>query len=204
MQLYTKKQKDLVYIGFGPTTKKPLDRTCWYTPKIYIESSRKVLEGIDLDPFSDELANRVVKAKKYFTEEDNAFFQHWNAKSLFMNPPYTKGIIDMAVEKLLINLNRGDVHSAIVLTFNCTETNWCQDMFSHADACCFVNKRIKFVSLDKKASSSPPRGNIFFYFGDNKNKFEREFQQYGKILCTKRRKRRARILPNQEKEVRIS
>ena len=43
----------------------------WYTPSRYIESARRVMGSIDLDPASCEKANRTVKAGTYYTVEDN-------------------------------------------------------------------------------------------------------------------------------------
>lgn len=42
----------------------------WFTPPRYIEAVREVLGAIDLDPASSLAANRIVQAKRYFTEVD--------------------------------------------------------------------------------------------------------------------------------------
>ena len=65
-----------------------------YTPAPIIEMCREVLGTIDLDPASCELANKCVKAKKIFTQEDGlaTFEQQWHG-NVFMNPPGGQGLI---------------------------------------------------------------------------------------------------------------
>ena len=45
-----------------------------YTPE-YIEAARIVLGSIDLDPASSDIANQLVRAKKYYTIADNGLNQ---------------------------------------------------------------------------------------------------------------------------------
>lgn len=52
----------------------------YYTPPFIIEAARRVMGGIDLDPASSEIANRTVKATRYFTEADDGLQQEWNGR----------------------------------------------------------------------------------------------------------------------------
>ena len=62
----------------------------YYTPSRFIESARLVMGNIDLDPASCEIANRTVKADRFFTKEDNGLAQEW-AGRVWMNHPFHKG-----------------------------------------------------------------------------------------------------------------
>lgn len=43
----------------------------WNTPPEYLAIVHSLLGGIDLDPASCDAANRVVRARTYYTKEDN-------------------------------------------------------------------------------------------------------------------------------------
>ena len=58
-----------------------------YTPPEIVEPSRKLMGGITLDPASDEMGNKLIKAKRIYTYKDNGLQQNWRAKSVFLNPP---------------------------------------------------------------------------------------------------------------------
>ena len=65
-----------------------------YTPAVVAEKAHTLMGGIDLDPASSWLANRAIRAKKYFgTGERNGelvfvdgFYNKW-AGRVFLNPP---------------------------------------------------------------------------------------------------------------------
>ena len=64
----------------------------WYTPWIYVQAARDVMGTIDTDPASSETANGIVKAKQYFTIEDDGRQQTW-VGNIWMNPPYSQPLV---------------------------------------------------------------------------------------------------------------
>ncbi len=62
------------------------DHTEHHTPRTVVDLARDVLGGIDIDPASSKLANRVVKAGRHFTIQDNGFTREWRGRT-FLNPP---------------------------------------------------------------------------------------------------------------------
>lgn len=170
----------LGYVGRQPGRR---DSDSWFTPSQYLEAARLVLGRIDLDPFSSETANRVVKARAYFTEADDAFKQTWNACTVWMNPPYGK-LCRTAVEKFVNEFKSGHFKAGIVLVNNATETRFFQLLIETANAVCFTNHRISFYNADGKRISGNTRGQAFFYCAKRPNTvlFKQSFNSFGKVL----------------------
>ena len=107
-----------------------------YTPTEYVEAARRVLGEIKLDPATSEEAQKTVKATDYFTEKDDGLTREWDGK-VFLNPPYHRDLAPKFIDKLIAEINAGRVTAAIMLTNNCTDTEW---------FCGRHRKRLQFVS----------------------------------------------------------
>ncbi len=153
----------------------------WYTPPELIEAARLTMNTIDLDPASSDVGNEIVKARQYYTVQNDGRKQPWQG-NVWMNPPYSQPLVtefcDLLVEKLLTN----GIKQACVLVNNATETNFYQNMLRHCQAVCFIKGRVKFI--DKKGNSTgvPLQGQTVLYFGDNVNEFAENFTRFGVIL----------------------
>jgi phage N-6-adenine-methyltransferase len=148
----------------------------WYTPKEYIDATRAVMAGIDLDPASNPAANKVVQAETYYTAEDDGLAKDW-AGRVWMNPPYESGLIGKFAAKLCESFDSGGVTAAVVLVNNGTETGWFQTMAARASAVCFPKGRVQFWHPRKEAV--PLQGQAVLYLGSDAQKFVAEFSGFG-------------------------
>lgn len=57
-----------------------------YTPTDIVESARRTLVSIDLDPASCAAANTQVRANRYYDKEMNGYTMAWEGR-VFLNPP---------------------------------------------------------------------------------------------------------------------
>jgi len=175
----------LAYIGSKPGANGvERDSDSWFTPSIYTEMAREVMGAIDLDPFSSAAANRHVKAKRYFDEKMDAFKETWFQEQgrVFMNPPYGRQVIDVAVDCFLANWASESISQGVVLVNNATETRWFQSLLRSTNALCFPDRRIAFETDDGKHVSGNTRGQTFFYFGHKVKKFSEVFGRIGTIV----------------------
>lgn len=159
--------KRIGYVGSQPT-RGTVDTANddWYTPSEWIEVARRILYGIDLDPFSSDLANQRVRANRYFTEESNALEQTWEAKTVWMNPPYTRGLIDKAVTKFISEYRFGSFTHAMVLVNNMTDTRWYRSLLSASSHHCNIMGRIGFENAAGQRISGNTRGQTLFLFSN--------------------------------------
>lgn len=151
----------------------------WYTPATYIAAAVEVMGRIDLDPASSDAAQKTVRAGRFFSKEDDGLLQDW-AGNIWLNPPYASGLVDKFANKLVDSLP--DIEQAVVLVNNATETRWFQLLANHADAICFVAKRIKFLDANGEPKQSPLQGQAFFYYGMNSDGFTETFREFG-FVC---------------------
>lgn len=153
----------------------------WYTPRKYVDSARKTMGSIDLDPASCEAANAAVRAVEFYTEEQDGLALPWYG-NVWLNPPYSKGLYAPFCEAVCANYYQGLIKQAVVLTNNNTEVSGTQILLSQATAICLPDHRIKFVAPDGKAGASPTKGQIFYYFGPRVERFRFEFKKYGAVI----------------------
>ena len=149
-----------------------------YTPSEYIEAAREVMGSIDLDPASNSFAQKTVRAKIFYTKEDDGLKYPWDG-NVFLNPPYSHPEVKHFVDKLLTEIKPGQ--QAILLTNNNTDTNFFHDAARIASALCFTKGRINFLKPDG-SYSSPTNGQVFYYFGDQTDKFIKVFSRFGLLM----------------------
>ncbi len=152
----------------------------WNTPAEFLEATRYVLGEVDLDPASNDRAQEVVRADRYFTKKDNGLEQAWHGR-VWLNPPYAQPLITDFVSKLVAERKTGQVTAAIMLTNNSADTGWFHQAAEAASAICFTRGRIKFYK-SVGVHSAPTQGQAFFYFGDNVEAFARRFQEIGFVV----------------------
>ncbi|MFC4700950.1 DNA N-6-adenine-methyltransferase [Glaciecola siphonariae] len=178
--------RKLGYIGAVPGSNEDLgrDSDSWFTPRKYIDLVKQTLGDIDLDPFSSKQANELIQAKRFFDEKSDAFKQVWFEDSgrVFMNPPYSRQLINASIDIFVEHWKNGKISEAIVLVNNATETKWFQQLLLESTAICLVNKRIAFENRDGKHVSGNTRGQVFLYFGKKTQKFNKTFGRIGAVL----------------------
>jgi phage N-6-adenine-methyltransferase len=153
-----------------------------YTPRQYIEAAREVLGVIDLDPATCAAAQKWIGAKKFYTAETNGLAQQWHG-NVWLNPPYHRELAPRFIEKLIVELTLGRVEAAIMLTNNCTDTDWFDVALRACASICFTRGRIEFIKPDGDVTGpGPTQGQAFFYFGKDIGRFEAVFCAIGSCL----------------------
>lgn len=167
----------------------------WYTPSPFVEAAREVMGEIDLDPASHEEANHVVKAKAFFSVEDNGLAKGWYG-CVFLNPP--GGLVPEFWHKFIGNEFVAGIWIGYSLeqlqTLQCIGAQKTPLNFSM----CVPSKRIAFVenaakkdariekliALGKKPNqkSQPSHANYISYIGSQPELFKRVFQQFGQVV----------------------
>jgi len=153
----------------------------WYTPPEYIKAAVEVIGGIDLDPASNELANTVVGAAKFYTPQEDGLMHPWWGR-VWLNPPYSQPLIAKFCEKLIGHVLLGDVSEACVLVNNATETEWFQNLARHASAICYPRGRVRFWSPSGSKASNPLQGQAVIYMGPRADRFCEVFSRFGFVV----------------------
>ena len=177
-------------VGQGAATSRPVGSGAhvrhnsgnheWYTPTEFIDAARAVMGSIDLDPASSEIAQKTVRAERFFTAEDDGLKQEW-AGNVWMNPPYSQPLIAQFCEKLRESFDSGHVPQAIVLVNNATETGWFRFVASRCSAVCFPDGRVRFLDQNGGRKGRPLQGQAMLYCGKQSSRFCETFSDFG--LC---------------------
>ncbi len=149
----------------------------WYTPAPYIEAAKLVMDEIDLDPASSEIANKVVGAKQIYIAEDDGLTKEWRGR-VWLNPPYAGELIPLFCDKIAGHYSGGDVKEAIILVNNATETGWFNTLIDVASAVVFPKSRVKFYT-PSGTIGAPLQGQAVIYMGEKPDKFLSCFLQFG-------------------------
>lgn len=167
----------------------------WGTPTYIIDAVVNTFDKqIDFDPCSCEKANKLVKAKKFLTQEQDGLSTKWfdSPKSVFINPPSGKllgvGKTKLFWQELIDYYEEGLLEQAIFLGFSVEQLAILQDCtYDPLDfSFCIPRKRIPFANLiDPSKGRSPTHSNFLCYIPgtiDNKHLFYKYFSPLGKVI----------------------
>jgi hypothetical protein len=148
-----------------------------YTPARYVAAARRVMGGIDLDPASCAEANEIVKAKRFYSEDENGLEKEWPGR-IWLNPPYG-GKTAAFIEKLIDETAAGHIAEATVLVnAHCTDAAWFRALWD--GLLCFTDHRINFYGDEERSGST--HGSVFAYFGPNQTLFVELFSEFGAVV----------------------
>lgn len=140
--------------------------------------------SIELDPASCSVANQTVKAERYFTKEQNGLLQEWEARSLWLNPPYGKSggtsVQGIWLTRLINEYLQGYITQAIFLSTANPEANWFQPLWDYP--ICFANHQVHFHVAANSLSDKHVFGTCFTYLGPNTERFTEVFSKFGRIV----------------------
>jgi hypothetical protein len=160
-----------------------------YTVPEVVEAYREVAGSIDLDPFSCEDANQIVKATEYFSLDkgQNGFLENWYG-NILTNPPggfihpstfvqAKRGASSMALafDKAESVYLSGRAKQILFVAFSLELITKRPSIFEYP--LCFVNRkgleknpsiitgggRLKYLNSEMQLQSSPTHGTFFVY-----------------------------------------
>ncbi len=154
----------------------------YYTPPEIISAIRDLFaDVIDLDPASSEGGNRIVRASRFFTKEDDGLSKEWNSTTLWMNHPFSRTGNKLWVNKLLHEFAAGNVREACCITYACTSEAWFRPLLDFPQ--CFLSPRTNYLLPDGTVFRGVTKGSVVTYLGPDKVLFRKCFEgsRLGKV-----------------------
>lgn len=167
-----------------------------YTPQFILNAVYKTLGFIGLDPASCELANQRVRAKHYFTKEEDGLNKEWFG-SVFCNPPGgkvgNKSLNKLFWYKLVDEWLSGRVKEAVFLAYSIELLQTSQfnpDTRYHAGSysLCIPKKRIAYIDQFGNEQKSPTHAGVVIYVPNKENykksiqNFQKQFDEIGTTI----------------------
>lgn len=141
--------------------------TEWVTPPYILDAARSAMYSdetggnIELDPATTPLANSVVRALRIYTAEDNGLALPWDARNVWLNPPYTRKGMEAFVDKLVAEYEAERFGELIAITNAATDTQWAKKLGLAASAICLLEGRVRFLrQADDGQFYTPKNGSL--------------------------------------------
>lgn len=167
----------------------------WYSPPELLESARRVMGGIDLDPASSHTANKLVGATRIHTLADDGLEQRWSGR-VWLNPPGDRAgsLPKRFWGQLVRSYQAGLVPEAIYLGFSLEQLVSLQQqeplaLTQHlsplAFPLCVPRRRVRYLRPSEVGrlvpADSPTHGSFLVYLGSKAEAFRAEFRQHGDV-----------------------
>ena len=140
--------KEVGAVGFSSA------KSDWETPIDFFEELNQKYK-FTLDPCA---SHDTAKCSKYFTVEDDGLAQSWEGESVFMNPPYGRGI-DKWIQKAYDESQKEGTVVVCLIPAR-TDTKYWHEYCMRAYEIFFVKGRLKFSGM-KSACPFPSAVVVF-------------------------------------------
>jgi hypothetical protein len=142
--------------------------TCddYYTPGPLVQAVREGMGGIDLDPASHVLANKMHGIPRIYTESTNGLERPWTGR-VWLNPPFANW--KAWVTTCLRELDSGRVTQLTALMSTSTMTaGYIQPLLTRARLMLVTRGRIEFWGkhVEEGNGGGPSTGHVLIYVGD--------------------------------------
>ena len=117
---------------------------------------KQAVGGFDVDPASGAESEHI--AETVYTKEDDGLQQEWKG-NVWLNPPFSEKL--PFFRKLVNELERGNITTAVALAPVDTSTQWFQSWYSQAELMCWLEGRSWYES-----TGSPPFNTVIGVFGE--------------------------------------
>jgi phage N-6-adenine-methyltransferase len=118
----------------------------WATPQDFFDKLNWRFGPFSLDPCSSE---DNAKCEKFYTVEDNGLLQDWTGETVFVNPPYGRGI-DKWIKKGF-EAGKDSNTRVVMLIPSRTDTKYWHDYVMKASQVHFIKGRLKFGASKNSA-----------------------------------------------------
>ena len=153
----------------------------YYTPAEIVESARRVMGRIQIDPASSAAANRRVNALQYFDAACDGLAQPWIG-NVWMNHPFSRENNSRWIAKLVSEFRKGNTTAFCCITYASTSEKWFQPLMQFPQ--CFLTPRTNYFLPDGTLKKGVTKGSVVTYGGCDAESFAREFSQFGTVKIT--------------------
>ena len=95
--------------------------------------------------------------------DEDGLSSYWAHRRVFMNPPYSRGVIGAAVEKAHSERNNAEIIVALIPAS--TDTEWFQQFVLPVCDIVWLSPRVRFINPETgKPGDSPPGGSVVAVF----------------------------------------
>lgn len=150
----------------------------WYTPPWIVDLARETLGGIDLDPASNDVAQKWIGAGHYYTQEMDGYRREWFGR-VWLNPPFDDTL--RWVRRLTAAYEDRSVSAAILLVNSAPGYAWWERLWRERPVC-MLRERVHFVRPDGSTNGPAKKGQTVAYFGHEPSRFAELWRPYGRIL----------------------
>jgi hypothetical protein len=148
----------------------------YYTPVEIVELARTLMGTIDLDPASSINANKVIKAKSFYTEKDFPLMKDWIG-NIFMNHPFSRINNKLFIKKLVSEFEKNNITQACCITYAATSEKWFEPLLKFPQ--CFIYGRTNYRLPNGNIKKGVTKGSVITYLGNDIENFIKIFSAIG-------------------------